>query len=215
MGICSDDCDCHIEGADGIETDGLGSALSPYVISTEVGRSIPHALTAAERAALSMVDADRGYIAYDTDTGAAWIYDGTAYGWRRLSVYAVEATGAVTLNEPTTDNQLVCSVSLEAGVWAVWGKGYIEAEVDAGTGWDATLWNDTAATQLDITSMAIAGGEVPSVTASYWRNFALMDLVSLSVTSTISMRMRRATTVGTQLVQAGKLLASTVPAIRP
>lgn len=215
MGICSDDCDCYIEGEDGIDTGGLGSSSVPYVIGTGDGRLIPHALTAAARAALVLTDALQGYIAYETDTGAAYVYDGSTHGWRRLSVYAVEGTGAVTLNEPVGDEQLVASIALEKGVWAVMAKGYIEAEVTAGTGWDALIWNDTANAMLDTTSMAISGGEVPAGTASYWRPFALQDLVTLAVPSTIALRVRRATTVGTQLAQAGKIMALSVSAVRP
>lgn len=216
MAGCNDSCNCLLEGDDGIEVDGLGSAASPYVIGTEDGRLIPYAMTAAERTALSVTDDDIGLIAYETDTGIAWAYDGAAEGWRRLSVYAVAAEAAsTTLNQPTTDKQSIVSLALGAGVWALHGKGNIEASLSAGTGWDAYLWDDTAGVELDLTSMAVSGGEVPAGSATFWRPFALQDLVTLTVASTVALRVRRASTGGTQLVVRAKLMASGVPGVRP
>lgn len=216
MAGCNDSCNCLLEGGDGIETDGLGSPEAPYVIGTEDGRLIPYALTAAERTALSVTDDDIGLIAYETDTGIAWAYDGAAEGWRRLSVYTVATENAsTTLSAPTTDKQLIVSLDLGVGVWELHAKGYIEAMLTAGTGWDVSLWDDTADADLDQTSMAVSGGELGAVSASYWRPWACQDLLTLTVPSTIALRIRRATTGGTQLAQRTKLMASGVPGLRP
>lgn len=215
MAGCNDNCNCFLSADAGIEIDGLGSADTPYVVTTAAGFHIPEAGTASERAALVVTDADQGKAFYETDTGLVYVYEGSAYGWVAQSVQAMESVAAsTTLSQAVTDYQEICSLTLGPGRWAITAKANIEASISVGTGWDAILNNDTAAAELDRINLAVSGSEVPSGAMTYWRPFPLQDLASLAVASAVSMRVRRATTGGTQLVKNAKLMAWSIPGTR-
>jgi hypothetical protein len=215
---CNENCNCHLEAEEGsgLVTDGLGTAGEPYTIGTADGVHIPEAMTRADRLSLAVTAADQGLIVYETDTGLAYLYDGATYGWRVISVQAITGSAAsTTLNQATSVHQSITSVTLTRGTWFLSAKAHIEASLDTGTGWDAYLQNDTDSSEVDQTSLAVSGGEVQVGAASYWRPFPLQAVVAPSAESTVySLRVRRATTNGTQLVRFAKLTALLVPGNR-
>lgn len=217
MAGCNDECHCFLAGDTelGLDVDGLGSAESPYIITTAAGGFIPLAMEESERLALVVTDADQGKVVYELDTGLVYIYEGTGYGWIAQSVQALEAEAtSTTLNQPTTDIQTVCTLALTPGLWAITAKANIEASIDAGTGWDAVLQDVTNNARLDTVSMAVSGGESPSGANTYWRPFALQDLAGFAAPVSVVLAVRRASTNGSQLVKNAKLMAWSIPGVR-
>lgn len=216
MAGCNDACNCYI-AADlvaGTDVDGLGSADEPYVITTADGFHIPQSGTSVDRLALDVDNDNQGLVFFETDTGIAYIYDGTTYGWRKLSVTAIEAAAAsTTLSSGVGVLQTIAQVSIAAGVWAITAKVEIEAAVSAGTGWDAVLM--AGASELDHTQAAISGGEVGAGVATYYRALPLQRLYTAAAVTTIDLQVNRATTAGTQVVRFARLMAWSIPGNRP
>ncbi len=212
MAGCNDNCNCYLEGGDGVEVDGLGSASEPYSISTDAGRHIPWTGTNAERVALILDDDDRGVVFYETDTGIAYVYDGTAVGWRTLSVTAVEdAASSVTLSAGASTKQTIASIDLGVGAWDLSAKFNLELAVGgAAIGWGSWIIDSTGPTILDQTDV---GGVFTDVGTRYVP-VSLQDVVRLTVASTIVLQVDRSQTTGTQLARHIKLRALSLSGAR-
>lgn len=213
MAGCNDNCNCYLEGTEGIEVDGLGSAAEPYSISTDAGRLIPWTGTNAERVALAVDDDDQGLIFYETDTGIAYIYDGTTVGWRALSVMAVEdEASSVTLTAGASTKQTLASIDLGVGTWDLSAKFNLEVTVlGAAIGWGAWIIDSTSGpTILDQTDV---GGVFTDVGTRYIP-LSLQDVVDLDVASTIVLQADRSQTTGTQLARHIKLRALSLAGAR-
>lgn len=215
MAGCNEACHCYVEGDEdqGLVTDGLGSPESPYVITTADGFHIPRAGTEAERLLLSLTDDEQGACFYEVDTGLAYLWDDTVYGWRLATVTAIEAiTGSHSLNNPVGTPEDVTTLTLAAGAWALYAKGYIEAQVDIGIAWTCRLYDATAASVEDSTVGSAGYGTAGS---TYFVPWALCGLVLLAAEGDVSVQVSRSSTSGTsQLARQVRLLATAVPGLR-
>lgn len=73
MGICTEGCDCVLEGERGIEGNGIGIDAHPYLIGPAPERTIPQ--TAGTVAALGTpADEEQGQLGYVTGTGVVHAY---------------------------------------------------------------------------------------------------------------------------------------------
>lgn len=206
MGVCNEDCNCLVEGEDGIETNGLGTTGSPYLIGTESNRMIPRFGTAAQRDAMAVTAANAGLVFVETDTGRAYLYAGGAFGWVAIAPEIYQATGGANFAAGTDVYQTFASLSLEAGLWMLWGKGYVATQlgsadpvterfvtytarltwVTLGTDPDTTVFHG------DIGPHAISGADLAATAGIIERRpFSLAVLVRLAAADTLRLDVKR------------------------
>lgn len=206
MGVCNEDCNCLVEGEDGIETNGLGSAASPYVIGTEANRMIPIFGTAAARTALSVSASDVGLVYIESDTGRAFLYAAGAFGWVPIAPEVYQATGGANFTAGTDVYQTFASLSLTAGLWMLWGKGYVATQLGSAdpvterfVTYTARLTWVTLGTDADISLFhgdigphAISGANLAATAGIIERRaFSLAVLVRLAAADTLRLDVKR------------------------
>lgn len=218
MAGCNDECHCFQEAFGGLVSDGLGTATEPYTIGPDEGRTIPEAMTTAERGALTPGDDDRGWLVMDTDTGIVYVWTGSVTGWVAVSIEAYAVASGAAISAGSDTYQTFGSLVLSSGLWSITAKGWVGTTLGAADAIDESIDDYTArlfqvgtAGELDVTSM----------TASLWLNggtyggtvrspFALQRLARLAAADTVSLQVKRANTAMTSTVHDGKLQATRI-----
>lgn len=133
------------------------------------------------------------------DTGLAYVWDGTAWQIAPTPGPAIQAGNDFNISTATIGDPTATSVTLQPGHWVVHGKGYSENGSAGIVDHLATLYNATASTELDRAMVTLPVGAK--------QTWALMSAVTLTVASTIQLRMWPSFTGATQLMNRVKLVA--------
>lgn len=214
MAGCNDNCNCHISGADGVATDGLGDAETPYVIGVDDDRTIPRRGTHAERLVLDTSGLSAGERFFELDTGQEFVWLGS--GWDAVTTAWVESSElSTTLTAGVGVQQDVASAELTAGYWFVYASGNIEASVDAAPPivWTARLHDTTNDIAINETHTSGLFEDAGDPTHSFARPFGLGRMYHVAATATVKLQIARDGTHGTHLIINPSLVAIRIPGV--
>lgn len=209
MAGCNEGCHCYVQGADGLQTDGLGTPDDPYEIGVENGYAIARAMTEAQRLALTASDLVLGQYVLETDTGITWVYQGATYGWRHVTpMLREQAFTAVTLSAGVGVRQTLADINVAPGVWMLHAKAYLDVSIDIGAGWGGFIRDLTAGADVDQCDTAVSGGEHGGAAGEqHWRTIALQAKVAPTVVTNYALQVHRSTTNGTQVARYPRISA--------
>jgi len=212
---CNENCHCFVQGADGIATDGLGDAESPYTIGVDDNRTIPMVGTHAERLALDTTDLMVGFRFFETDTGQEFVLFGGS-AWEALTTAFVSSSDeSGTLTASPDAFQDIASAPLSVGFWVVIAKGNIEASVAAmpPVVWTPRLYDVTNGIVADIIHTSGVFEDPDDPTKSFARPFSLCSMYHLAGDATMKLQIARDLTTGSQLFIDCHITAIRIPGI--
>ena len=176
-----------------------GETLTASDVNTYLAKQAVIVCTSGTRPASPV----EGMTIYETDTDRLACYDGASWAPVAAGYHAVLSGWTVG----TAFSALTGSFSLPAGRWFVGAKGVFDFSTTTARTYDVELFNSTASTNLDTSTVSGSGltiGKIP---------WSLMAPVTLTASATIQARAKVSAVDGTQLIANGRIWASSVTAI--
>lgn len=210
MGICSDSCECLVDGDRGILVTGTGDADTPYIVSPDVKRDLT--LWVTTRSELpTLTVAETGTLAFAEDSGILWHWNGI--GWRSQGAEWYRADfGGLVVDVVNTDSPGF--VVAGAASFAIWAKGWFDVTVPAGTVWAplyANLKRTDSGALLDSCQVSVSNFDVADQPVQV--PFSLMATIGLGdpldVTGIVVGYVRDAATASATL-ENGRIFAQTI-----